>query len=338
MPPPPHFYLRLRNKLSSRITEIFGRKFVLRKEHEAHLSALREEFRTEILQIVSREEHEAQLAALRGQLRAEHLKTVPLAYIQFDYHIVEHCNFSCVGCTYFAPLAEEEYIDVDIFEKDMRRMAELTNNESRYIQLIGGDPLLHPQLLKINEIARRYFPATRIALFTNGLLLLRQDDKFWRNMRENKIVIFPSHYPGVDYESIKNKAAECGVAFEFAWIWEKENVRTMNSKDILDIEGTQDYRRSFIYCDRPNACITLKNGKLYTCPIIPTAYHFNKYFNRHLEVTERDYIDIYRAKDINEILSFLSRPVPFCRYCNIPGRKISAIPFQASKKDISEWT
>lgn len=158
-------------------------------------------------------------------------------------------------------------------------------------------------------------------------------------MKDNKIDILASHYPGVDYDGIKNKAHKYNINFEYYMNWEKENARTMNSKDVFDISGIQDYKRNFIYCERGNNCITLRNGKLYTCPTIATIYHFNKYFNQQLEVTEMDYIDIHKARDINEILSFLSRPAPFCRYCNILSRRSKhlSIPFRESKKDIVEW-
>ena len=49
-----------------------------------------------------------------------------------------------------------------------------------------------------------------------------------------------------------------------------------------------------------------------------------------------DYIDIYKAKDKKEILEFLSKPVPFCRYCNVDNRKYS-FDFEKSNKDINEW-
>ena len=36
-----------------------------------------------------------------------------------------------------------------------------------------------------------------------------------------------------------------------------------------------------------------------------------------MQTTDRDFIDIYKAASAGEILSFLSAPIPFCRYCDI---------------------
>jgi hypothetical protein len=55
-----------------------------------------------------------------------------------------------------------------------------------------------------------------------------------------------------------------------------------------------------------------------------------------LGIAENDYIDIYKAKNIDEILEFLAKSMPFCRYCDFSkisfGRK-----WEASGKKLSEW-
>ena len=40
-------------------------------------------------------------------------------------------------------------------------------------------------------------------------------------------------------------------------------------------------------------------------------------------------------KDIEEIVEFLNRPIPCCRYC-LPNQE-EKIPWGVSKRDISEW-
>ena len=81
----------------------------------------------------------------------------------------------------------------------------------------------------------------------------------------------------------------------------------------------------------------MKHGKLYTCSTIPHVSHFNKAFNTDLRVCEKDYIDIFKVDDAQKILDFLAKPVPFCRYCN-PDVKDYSLKWEATKKDINEWT
>jgi hypothetical protein len=80
----------------------------------------------------------------------------------------------------------------------------------------------------------------------------------------------------------------------------------------------------------------LVDGKLYTCARIAYIKYFNDYFGQDIEVTERDYIDIYKARNMDEIFDFLCSPMPFCRYCGIK-HTIWDIGWSTSKKDISEW-
>jgi hypothetical protein len=79
----------------------------------------------------------------------------------------------------------------------------------------------------------------------------------------------------------------------------------------------------------------MANGKLYTCCVIPYIRHFNKIFNQHLEVTAEDSIDIYKAKNMKEIVQFLGKTVPFCQYCALEHS--TKVSWELSEKDISEW-
>jgi hypothetical protein len=63
---------------------------------------------------------------------------------------------------------------------------------------------------------------------------------------------------------------------------------------------------------------------------------FNKYFNQNIEVSENDYIDIYKANNLNEIVHFLCKAMPFCRYCKLDDWQIG-VEWGVSKKEISEW-
>ncbi len=77
----------------------------------------------------------------------------------------------------------------------------------------------------------------------------------------------------------------------------------------------------------------MHHGKVYTCSLPTGIKHFNKYFNKNLEVTKADYIDIYEAKDLKEILEFVAKPIPFCRYCDVYHRTYNHPFALAGEKD-----
>ena len=252
-------------------------------------------------------------------------------------HLVDHCNLNCRGCDNFSPLAPVTYADVGQFERDCSRMAELMAGRDCIgeVQLLGGEPLLHPQVTRFMEIARRCFPRTPVNLVSNGLLLPRQSEAFWDSCLKNDIHIVVTKYPvRVDYHAIERHVRERGVAFSF---YGNTDVVEKTMQCIpLDLEGKQDARDSFLRCSRANRCIALEQGRIYTCSLIPYVKYFNRCFGQHLEVSPADSIDIYEVKSVDDILDFVCRPVPFCRYCNIRGMQ-GNIKFGVSKREITEW-
>jgi hypothetical protein len=100
--------------------------------------------------------------------------------------------------------------------------------------------------------------------------------------------------------------------------------------------GGQDIADNMRLCVAANFCIFLKDGKLSACCLPLLIDRFNAYFNKKVEASENDYIDIYKAKKIEEIYAFLSKPMPFCRYCKIRAWEVG-IEWGVSKREMGEW-
>jgi hypothetical protein len=260
----------------------------------------------------------------------------PRKQLSLHIHLVDHCNLNCRGCDNFSPLAHEKNIDISIFERDCAKISELTHGRIEELQLLGGEPLLHPQITVFPGIARKYFKEDPIKIITNGTLLLKQTKEFWYECQKNNIQIVMTNYPiKIDNNAIELLAKKYKVSFRY-YGSTGTHLKTMLC-DPIDLEGRQDPEESFKKCHRANTCIELNDGKLYTCETIPNVKYFNSHFNQKLEVTEQDYIDIYKANDIQELFDFLCKPVPFCRYCDRVNRQIG-IKWSVSRKEISEWT
>ncbi|MDR1779438.1 MAG: radical SAM protein [Tannerella sp.] len=257
---------------------------------------------------------------------------IPILHI----HLADHCNLNCRGCDNFSPLSPEVFAAEEVVERDCARIAELTGGVVNEIQLLGGEPLLHPRAYIFIYIARKYFPSSPIKLVTNGILLPKQTEQFWDACRCNNIEIVVTKYPiKIDHDAIRQHVIAQGVAFSFYGNTEAVP-KTMQCAP-LDLEGKQDPRDSFLRCNSANRCIALDNGRIYTCSLIPYVKYFNATFGTNLNVTDKDYISIDDVASIDEIMQFLCRPMPFCRYCNRKGM-IRDIGYGVSRKDISEWT
>ena len=252
----------------------------------------------------------------------------------FEVHITEHCNLNCRGCNHFSPLAEKQFLSLDTFEKDFQRMASLTNSEVEFINLLGGEPLLHPELLSFFPIARKLFPNTRIQLVTNGILLQKQTEDFWQACETHKITICITNYPiEINRCFVEEKARMHCIDIIY---WDAHEERKLSWFFPFDLSGKKDSQINFIKCHAANHCIFLREGKLFTCVIPPNVLHFNKFFNQNIEVCEKDFIDIYKAHSIDDVLSFLAKPIPFCRFCNVENRKYDLV-WKTSSRCIEEW-
>ena len=251
-----------------------------------------------------------------------------------EVHVTEHCNINCKGCNHFSCLADEEYLDPDQFEKDFKRLAELSK-DFLTIKILGGEPLLHPRITDFFDIARKYFPSTSIQLTTNGVLLTGQPEEFWQNCKKNNITVSISQYPiKLNKKKIKEIAGMHGVKI----VCTGSTAEDRMCKLPLDLSGSQDMKKSFRKCAISwGCCVTLRDGRIYTCCIAAHIKFFNKYFNQNLVVGENDYVDIYKAESKEEIIDFLESPFPFCRYCKTSETKF-AQRWGISKKEIGEWT
>lgn len=253
----------------------------------------------------------------------------------FEFHLVEHCNLKCAGCTHFASLANEEYADIEEFKKDINRLSELTGGIARFINLLGGEPLLHPQICDFLVATRKAFPKTIIRVVTNGIKLMEMGEVFWSACRENKIIVGVTQYPiDIDYDERLKKIESEGVTYEsFSG---NDLPRDEMWRLCLDEIGKNRPTENFIRCPRANACIFVKHGKVFNCATMANIEHYNKCFGTLMDICEADYADIYICESIDEILNKLCNPKPFCRYCNIEDRKYGS-KWKTTNVDRSEW-
>jgi sulfatase maturation enzyme AslB (radical SAM superfamily) len=251
-------------------------------------------------------------------------------------HLAEHCNLNCAYCDHFSPLAEKEFLDIKLFENDLERFSHLTNKKLGQIHLMGGEPLLHPQVAEFMDLTRKYFDTvTRIVLITNGILLHKQPKEFWESAKNNGVIITISPYP---IKIATEKIRELSVKYSVGIIYDRflGGLPKSMCNHKMDINGKGDIGENFLRCSSKNNCLALKKGKLYPCSRVPHSEHFYRKFG-YLKKCENDSIDIYKAKNERELSEFVSKPIPFCKFCNVAEAEYG-LEWKQSKKEISEWT
>lgn len=265
------------------------------------------------------------------------LRFVPRPCLEYlVLNIVDHCNLRCKGCDHFACIADPYCVPYETIHRDLERLSEIFHGDYvMKLAVMGGEPLLHPELLRILADVRLYFPHTIIRLSTNGLLLLKQDEEFWRVCRENDVTIVNTRYPiNLDYDKMRGKAKEENVKFQYFEGTDDQHVRKI-CKKVINLKGDKNPVENFANCYISNYGNFLMEGKLYGCPFACQSYRiFNKKFHAGLRMTEKDYLDIYKVQDMQEIFDFAASPKYYCRYCD--GRS-PFFDWTRSSQKIDEW-
>lgn len=255
--------------------------------------------------------------------------------LRFNVDIVNHCNLNCVGCGHFSPLAKEFYLsDID-FLKDCERLNELTHGLIERIELMGGEPLLHPNIIRIMEIARNNFEG-EINVCTNGILLEKQSSTFFEACNRLNISIAITIYPiKLNWTKIEEFSEQ--YRFNLIKVGTKHYNRRLWYKNHRDLSGKQDIKSNFLKCRWGNNCIFLENGRLSTCVMPFKSRYYNEFYNvDSFQIPESDSISIYDVNNIEEIFEFISKPVSCCRYCMPESDEL--IDWRVSKKEIEEWS
>lgn len=260
-----------------------------------------------------------------------------LSYIEIS--IVEHCNLNCARCSNFSPLAEEHFADLTIFENSIKKLSKISNKRVDEVRLIGGEPLLNPNLIKYFEILKQYLPRTHLSIFTNGILLPKQTNLFFEYLKDNKIEVFISDYYGgqlkQDIIALGNKF---NILSQIVFITSQKNNKMFNNLSI-DIRGSEDSVNNYESCSLGRTCLHMKDNIIYICPILAHIEHFNKYFNESLTLTSQDFIDINNLSSLKELINFLNerKDNAFCKNCNLKSRDSKLFKMKHTEYNIYEW-
>ena len=113
-----------------------------------------------------------------------------------ELHLTDHCNLNCKGCSHFSPIATKWFAKLSDYRHDLERLSQLFFN-IRKIRLLGGEPLLHPEVNAFIAATRQHFPLASVVLVTNGILLPTMDEDFWKCCQKNGVTIDMTIYPPV---------------------------------------------------------------------------------------------------------------------------------------------
>ncbi len=229
-----------------------------------------------------------------------------LPYLEFP--VALHCNQQCAACLHFSPLSEIHFYDIDAFKKDITQLKELVSHIET-IRVMGGEPLLYPNLDQILNFTRNIYPFSTIVLVSNGLLIKRMEKKLIESIVNTNTIITISLYPSI-YEKAES-------IYDFL----KENNIRYSRPDVITFfkRGLSTERRENPYFpNKPEMCkcLNMFEGKLSICPMAMYVGILNKKFN--VSFPENGYWKIESVlKDMDKLKANLKQAVDLCEYCRI---------------------
>lgn len=218
-----------------------------------------------------------------------------------EAHVVDHCNLTCDECCSLSPLLPKWIESPAQLARDLEWAAAALS--PRVFKLVGGEPLLHPEIVELARLGRQIAP--RVSVTTNGLLLMRMPDRFWDAVDALTISVYPR--PKLPEAAIAERAARAGV--EINWKRQDQFVqmtRATRSED--DAETRTIYSKCWIR----ERCHLVRDGMFYTCTRPP---HFATLQERDLSA---DGVRLHEGPSLrDEILTYLQReqPLEACAFC-----------------------
>ena len=246
-----------------------------------------------------------------------------LPYIESD--ITDRCNLNCCGCCHFANFHDkDEFYPFENFSRDIERIANTC--DVLIVKLLGGEPLLLKNFSEYLSFVSQVLPNAGLEIFTNGLLIPSLPQKTINIIRETRCLVNISAYPPTRkiFDAIKSRLDKNSIPFTV------KPVEAFAAQMTLNAGNDPVKARAACRC---GVCRSIRNGKLYKCPIDAACYKFARKFGLK-NYPESTGIDIY-SPNFASMLQMLDGNVELCSWCSEQPRQI---PWKSSNKlKLEDW-
>jgi organic radical activating enzyme len=252
----------------------------------------------------------------------------------FEMHIAEHCNLKCANCCNMSPLVGEKFLSVSEVQAFIGRMSQFLVAD--VVKIMGGEPLLHPELPAMLRVLRESGIGERVRLFTNGLLLPSMPETFWEALDELTISNYTSApvKPAV-LAMVRERAKRHDFVLNVKPV--DEFTQVLSPRFERDGERTQ---RTFERCWLRHRCLVVRDHRFYMCT---RAAYADDFLHRVAHEPPPEPLDRSRdgiaidTPDLGAALeTYLNRDEPLgaCRYC-FGGDGAAEPHYQLTKSEVA---
>lgn len=239
------------------------------------------------------------------------------SFTWFGYIAGQACTLNCIHCCEAIPfLKEHKFVPKEVIVNDVRKMAEASRFLT-FVELIGGEPFLHPQFRELIEDLIEIPNIGYIKSFTNGTIVPTID--LCGILKNSRFMLQVSNYEkqaeGKLLDNIHKTRAilkEQKVPYIFTQNFEWQDFTS------FDLHHTNEdkVRAVFDACTLRN-CNRLYRGMLYRCPHQYAGVELGVLKRRPVECVDINACDpreLARAIEAFENVAYIDA----CRYCLMP--------------------
>lgn len=247
-----------------------------------------------------------------------------------EVYITNECNLTCSNCNRYNNYNFQGHHDWHSSESAI--MTWSSRITAPIITIIGGEPLMHPDLWGWVELLCRAWPHEKIMIQSNGLV--DRPDIHRAELVQNLGIVASLHQLGME-KTIRKK------------------IPIHNSEQIIDNSmftacAIKDQGDHFVVHDSAvdqafKACTmseshTLLDGRLYKCPMVAVLPKFMQQYTVTMTQHQQQLLQAYRAldhwctdQDLQDFLYNEDKPIPQCALCPSDGAN-SPVTFDPQRK------
>lgn len=232
-----------------------------------------------------------------------------------DFVITNYCNLRCKFCSHAIPYCKKhENFDAQQITQDLDKLLDVSYVSC--LGILGGEPFLHPKFYDvIRNISnlKNLNKIESIRIVTNAVLLPK-DDLLKSLLNIPNVYVYISNY-GEKSKNMNNLIDKCNAFGIPLYVCPYESYW----QDLGDFSYSRNYtslelENLFKFCGVASACFQLINGKLYSCPRLPSL-------NEHelIPYNKSAFIDVRNTpiEHLNSNLSdYLYNRILNCQFCD----------------------
>ena len=230
-----------------------------------------------------------------------------------EIHVAEHCNLNCKNCSMFCGLVETcDFPCYQEFEEGIKQLKNFFPHIKKF-RIIGGEPLLNPELDKYICLIRNVYPYTDIRLISNGILVTKMSDQLIQTIIDNDVTFIVTQYISLKHsiDEINRFLSKTGIRYIVT-------EAVLEFQKIYNALGDSDIDENFNRCHWKGSCATMYGTKIATCYVPFVIHYFSDKFNLAIEETGK--IDLMEeGLTAQEIIKRMHTPFDMCRYCAPKG-------------------